>query len=319
MNRPQGEGSPLHSEDSAPEAGRELPAALSQLATPPIFVVGAHRSGTTWVYDLLTSHPQVSGVFESALFSRDLGIASLFHPTHWYDSKKRASDREFFGRSFRLRQLLTREQLVDDVRELTAGWLATSLEPETRFLVEKTPQHAEVIPLLSELFPGAAFVNVIRDGRDVAVSTLEAQRSWQGGGRVRRASVPMIAERWGRSIRAAREGAATSKARYTELRFEELHCNPCSISRIFEWCGVPVDPELVASIVAINEFSAHQTTGNDAFRRRGRVGDWRSALGLRARFEFDRAAGDLLRELGYESKRLWWLHPVRQAKEDTVV
>ena len=290
-------------------SSRQLPDALAQLAAPPIFVVGAHRSGTTWVFDMLAAHPEVAGVFESGLFAGDLGIASLFHPGHWYDPETQASDQDFFGRAFRLPQLVSREQLAADVRDLTASWLATSLEPQTRFLVEKTPQHAEVIPVLGEVFPGATVVNVIRDGRDVIVSGLEAQRGWQGGGRVRKVSVPVMARRWAHLIRAARHGASISEVKYTEVRFENLHANPGSIADTFEVCGIPATPELIASIVTSNDFKAQGSTGSDAFRRSGRVGDWKGYLGPRARLQIERAAGETLRELGYEAGPGWWLKP----------
>ena len=42
---------------------------MSLLDRPPVFIVGAQRSGTTWVQRLLCSHPRIVGGQESHLFS----------------------------------------------------------------------------------------------------------------------------------------------------------------------------------------------------------------------------------------------------------
>ena len=41
---------------------------------------------------------------------------------------------------------------------------------DTRFAVEKSPWHLHELRLIAEVLPEARFVNVLRDGRDVAVS-----------------------------------------------------------------------------------------------------------------------------------------------------
>lgn len=287
-----------------------LPAALAQLAAPPIFVVGMHRSGTTWVFDMLASHPQVAGVFESGLFSSNLGLATLFAGEHWYrDSDRLESDRKFFGASFRLNQIIDRAELVQDVRELSGGWLGRALGSDHRFLVEKTPQHLATMTTIEELFPGAAFIHVIRDGRDMVVSRKAAARSWPGL-QSRSVRIGETAGQWAAELRAARETADREGLRYTEVRYEEMRVDPAGGLRgLFEFCGIPADEDLVAAICEQTRLSRQRRGEGDAFRRRGEIGEWRKTFGLRDRLRFDRAAGDMLVELGYEKSRSWWLRP----------
>jgi LPS sulfotransferase NodH len=280
---------------------------LAQLAAPPIFVVGAHRSGTTWVFDLLTALPGVAGVFESGLFSTDLGIAPLFHPVHWYeDQAELAEDQTFFGRAFRLSQLLSREQALADVRDLSARWLAHALGPNDRYLVEKTPQHGQVIRLISELFPGAIFIHVLRDGRDVVVSMRAAARSWKRG-KVRETTVAQAAGGWADAVQRARAAGAESHLNFVEVRYEELRAEPVPIlRRLVDAVGIRVDDAAIAAAVSERALSSHPGRSPDAFRRTGRVGDWRDELSIRERRTFEQVAGATLRETGYESTPGWW-------------
>jgi hypothetical protein len=287
-----------------------LPDSLSQLAAPPIFVVGLHRSGTTWTFDMLSSHPEVAGVFESGLFSSNLGLATLFAEEHWYrDSDRLESDRRFFGAAFRLNQIIDRDELIRDVRNLAGRWLSRALGPEHRYLVEKTPQHLATMPTIAELFPGAVFIHVIRDGRDMIVSRKAAARTWPGLPS-RSVQVGETAAQWATALSTARETAERERLRYAEIRYEEMRLDPQSALRgLFEFCSIPAKDELVAQICEQTSISKQRRGDGDAFRRRGEIGEWRESLSLRDRFRFDRAAGSMLVELGYELRRSWWLRP----------
>ena len=290
----------------------EAPASdpLGQLTSPPIFVVGLHRSGTTWVYDMLTAHPEVAGIFESGIFSLNLGVAPLFDPKHWYsDEGALDRDRALFGSAFRLNQLIGRDELLRDVRELTTTWIGRAHEPQHRFLVEKTPQHFRTMRLIDELYPGATFVHVIRDGRDVAVSVQEAGHSWPAP-RLRGLARREIAQRWVEGIGIARQQAREGQLRYVEVRYEEFHRDPAAeLRRLFAFCAIPADEDTIARICKVTAFDSQQRAHGDQFRRQGAVGDWRRRFGIRDRLMFDRVAGELIVELGYEENRRWWLSP----------
>jgi len=285
------------------EAGPDtpLPESLRQLATGPILIVGQFRSGTTWVYDVLTSHPEAAGAFESWIFTRNQGVAGLLGEGHF------KHDVGLFGREYRLGQLVTRERLVEDVRQLSAGWLAEALEPHHRFLVEKTPLHYATLPSIAELFPQARIIHVLRDGRDVVVSGLAAARSW-GRGYFQPLPVATGAARWETAVRTARAEGARLGLPFMEIRYEELRASPGDgIRRLLEFCGMPHDDELVERIREQTDISRQPGRREDTFRRKGQVGDWRRRFSARDCVRFERGSHGLLVETGYERSRWWWL------------
>ncbi|MEA2374632.1 MAG: hypothetical protein QOD53_1095 [Thermoleophilaceae bacterium] len=279
-----------------------LPPPLDQLAAGPIFVVGVARSGTTWIYDILTEHPQAYGVLESMLFSPGLGLRPLFSEDHW------RSGRPPWG----LRRIMTREQLIADVRELTARWLGRGLMPEHRFFVEKTPAHTRQIQLIAEVFPEARFVHVLRDGRDVAVSVRAARGSWGSRAAWKPGRTHFQSARWWRQhVEAARRaGAALGADRFLEVRYEDVKARPHeSYRRLYAFCGMPYDDDLLERVFEATDFDRNFEGGESSFRRAGRVGDWRTSFGLRAAASFAAGSGRALLDAGYEQSRWWWLRP----------
>jgi hypothetical protein len=268
---------------------------LAQLDAGPIFVVGAARSGTTWVYDILTAHPKVAGAYETWLFTMNQGVGSLFGPAHF------PSRHSGLGRSY------SREVVLREVRQFTARLLALRLGADHRFLVEKSPSHVMTMPLIQEIYPEARFIHVLRDGRDVCVSVRQAARSWaprwrESFGR----SVYTSAWAWKQTIRRTRlDGPGLGEA-LLEIRFEDLKADPIAgIARLFDHCRIPWERELLDQIAAETDFEANFRSSESGFRRGGRVGDWRSRLSVLDRLVFHAAAGATLIETGYETSWRW--------------
>ena len=137
-------------------APRSLPPALLN----PVFVVGAPRSGTTWVQRLLTAHPRIVGGTESHLFN----ALSLLIP----GNEDRRDDRRLVG----LRCYFTEARRIEI---MTALWLEAMTplvaeKPGATVLVEKTPDHAHHMKRILRVLPAARFVHVVRDSRAVIVS-----------------------------------------------------------------------------------------------------------------------------------------------------
>jgi hypothetical protein len=241
-----------------------------------IFNVGARRSGTFWLQRIVTAHPEVASVpSETHLFSH--GIARLF---------------ELFQHSLRSstttgRVYVEREAALDGARDLCDAVFAGFLEDGSSRLAERTPLHVLHLDLISEVYPDARIVHIVRDGRDVARS-VAAQR-W-GPGEIREA-----ASEWRTSVRAARDAGLPS-ARYREVRYEALLEDPAPIIRdLYAWLGLPADAEIVQAATAEARVPANLGTDPTGIA----AAKWRDAYSAAELDAFDDVAGDLLDELGY--------------------
>ncbi|MBE9062328.1 sulfotransferase [cf. Phormidesmis sp. LEGE 11477] len=109
----------------------------------PVFLIGAARSGTTFLGDCLAEVPELSYHFEP--------IATKAAARYVYEGLWNQAKAEWFYRT------------------VYAWLMRLHADGDLRF-VEKTPRNCCIIPFLSEAFPDAQFIHIIRDGRDAALS-----------------------------------------------------------------------------------------------------------------------------------------------------
>ena len=252
-------------------------AAESPLRERMIFNIGARRSGTYWLQRIVTAHPSVGEVpSETHLLSH--GIAPLLERFQHADR-----DSTEVGRVY-----VPRERLLAALRHLCDEVFREYLGPGQERVAERTPLHIFHLELISEVYPDAKFVHIIRDGRDVTRSI--ASQDWGP------AEIADAATEWRDSVSAARH-AGLPPDRYLEVRYETLLANPRSqIEQIYEWLGLPTAPEDLAHPLA----ESAREENVDRFGMGGvRTEKWRAAFDRRDLAAFDAIAGDLLEELGY--------------------
>ena len=119
----------------------------------PIIVIGAPRSGTKMLRGLIGSHRDVAEVPYDINFVWKYGNYTVPH-----DELQPADGNPAAARFIR-RYLAKQENGMSRV-------------------VEKTVCNALRVDYVRAVLPGCQFVHLIRDGRDVAASTM---RQWQGG------------------------------------------------------------------------------------------------------------------------------------------
>jgi hypothetical protein len=289
---------------------RTMPEAFARLDAPPVFITGHARSGTSWTLDLFDRHPDVCAIFETWLLTQTHGITSVLTQAQW-QPVFHEGQLEQLGVTPGVVQLLPYEEMTRELGELAASWLMRAMRPEQRFLVEKSPLDVVAV---DALFPEAKFVHVIRDGRAVALSMQSASESWDPG--MRRAEpIAERARRWRGEVEELRSFAPRlGEDRYLELRFEDLKADfKTHVRRLFDFAGVPSDDEILELVSRETQLSSYGDRSQaSGFRGGGRAGGWRERFGALDALAFDRAAGDLLVELGYASDRRWWREVVRR-------
>lgn len=273
------------------------------------FLIGSPRSGTTWLQNMLASRPEVASAPELGLFTSYIG------PTwrRWVaevDSYTSVQRRRWRG----LPLLLSEDEFLSSLgvtaRSIYARVLAA--KPGAQVVLDKDPGNSFYVDLIARLFPGATFLHLIRDGRDVTTSLMNAAASdW--GARWAPRSVYAAAERWNDTTRAARRARETGCS-YEEIRYEDLVRNDSSgLARAFKTIGIDVPPDEADTILR-----SHGTPSRDALVKRtaaairtdpwdpprlaqvGRMETWTRY----EKYAFDQAAGELLVALGYANERV---------------
>lgn len=281
---------------------------MSTLGMPFIFVIGAPRSGTTWLCQMLSEHPAMAGLgsTELTLFSRYLAPweRNFIREKQDLDAGRWSQGMPVIFSEPEFEQLL--RSIVDAVYSKVHA-----RRPGATHILDKHPNYSNYLPLIHRLLPQSRFIHLIRDGRDVAVSMMSVRkRVGHSPGEVRGA-----ANEWIRCISNARAYAPTlGPAHYLEVRYEDLmKATTTQLAHIFEFCGVEASTTFVEQVVAKNNILVRQVSGGDASLNQLRTTPgaiWRTKLTTSERHDLDQIAGGMLRELGYAGKDWWILHPL---------
>jgi hypothetical protein len=167
---------------------------------------------------------------------------------------------------------------------------------------DKTPMYMQNLRLLERLFPDALFVHLIRDGRDAATSFLAMPRGIVTETWMHPRSPAGFACQWRVEVRAAqRLGRRVGSERYLEVRYEDLVGDVKSaLRKICSFAGLRFEPEMVeyADHVDVSAKPHHQRLTRPPTPG---LRNWRTETSPEDVGAFDQVAGDLLRELGYET------------------
>lgn len=254
----------------------------------PIFVIGAHRSGTTLVRLVLDSHSRIGCPPESFFL---LPLSKVL-----FDDK---STEGLTAMGFPRRAQL--ERLRAFASFFFEAYLAA--RGKQRW-ADKTPPYVDCLDFIEELYgPQCQYLFVYRHGLDVASSVAQMRiREVQphveacGGDRHRGA-----ARYWATQCRKMMEFRKSLRGRCLEIRYEDLATSPEEIVRkLFEFLGEQWEPEVLRfhehkhdRWIGLEDGKASESTGFSP-----NIGAWRkqpSDIVERMLGE----AGDVLKDLGY--------------------
>ena len=145
----------------------------------PFFIVGAGRSGTTLLRLILSAHSRLH-ILPETWFILDLVKELPLNEALSLAQVKRATD--IMAADYRWPDMeMDPDVLRDRAAELAKPRLADILDlvyrehlsraGKSRF-GDKTPTYIQIVPQLATIYPGARFIHLIRDGRDVAISRI---------------------------------------------------------------------------------------------------------------------------------------------------
>ncbi|MGE5216459.1 MAG: sulfotransferase family protein [Chloroflexota bacterium] len=303
------------------------------------FIVGAPRSGTTLLMNLVAAHPQIAPVYETGYIRHLLWFCErVSRPSsggwrenifaglrrHLIDGGMEKCAKQFvnkvlsyytatdtttrgktkdeffpFGNSCieynycdlvhetqRLLDAVVRGDEAKDAFLLGRRYIdrlfAIHCSRMNRpYWVSKTPSLVRRLDLLHKMYPDCAIIHIVRDGRDVALSTISVRL---GPKNVRHA-----ARRWKDMVLSSRR--LEKNRRYLEIRYEELITAPeQTLDSVF-------------TVLGFDERPSASLPGLKIYRHREKV--WRTGLTMNDKITFAKEAGDLLIELGYEKDDAW--------------
>jgi hypothetical protein len=284
------------------------------------WIFGSSRSGSTWLLRMLS---QLRGVvpIDDPHLGHHLGVWRPI-PLAWATAEELPELRTltdykhekrdyFFSDRYRDTWLPALRELVRARFEAQAREDATARRIETPLVVVKEPA-SHVSELLLELFPGSRLIWLLRDGRDVVDSWLDAYRegTWATDG----GAYPVSAEgrlamiRWQSSVWLKRTEAmqrandALPPQQRLLVRYERLREHPAAaLERICSLLGIAEDPERVRAVANANLYERvpQGERGEGREIRRAEPGGWRESMSAEEIEAMHRILAPKLIELGY--------------------
>ena len=245
-----------------------------------IFVTGAPRSGTSWLHQMLLTHPKVATGGEMHLLCEGLAavMGNFDNPDPY----------------MYLSTWVTRSELTGLCREFVDGVFSAAADATSRkagWVLDKTPNHAACARLFAEIYPDATYVQIIRNPRDAISSARDLWSDWNP----RLRSWRQAAADWKATVEDCR--AHLSGLRYHEVRYEDLLADPVTeFGAILDAAGLPHDTSYVEQAVEFGRAPVNVRPSDQ------RISDAKWA-GIERTAERDivEVAGDLMVELGYLS------------------
>lgn len=318
------------------------PASQSVDEAPIFFLIGRSKSGTSWLMRLLDSHPEILCRGEGMFFERSSPRSLL-----------RALSRSEDVQRWLARSPWTRQAPDKGLDNMLGAFVRNAMRQRLegvkrrtgskKIVGDKSPfKTAKMLKEIADVCPDAKVVHIIRDGRDVAVSSVhhrwnnaadvggkrsitqdqaakrEAYRSdpavftATGESIFVEGHVAEIARSWNEGVGRAVEDASLLGDNYHQLRYEDLLAEPFKeVRRLLEFLGADSTEEVTRGCVEAASFerlSGGRSQGEEdssSFYRKGVAGDWKNHFTEEDKRVFKEEAGELLIRLGYEKNLDW--------------
>lgn len=302
-------------------------------AREKFFIFGHARSGTTLLARLVRVHPEVHCNWQAHFFTRKPFLKSLVVDPEVEQWLAHHSNRWNRGRD--LSPVVLRA-VADFILERDAHAVGK------RIVGDKSPSsvfHGLAVRNMAAVYPDARLINIVRDGRDTAISHrfqgfVDRQDRLSREDKKIRADfirdpqpyltgqksiftekeMLHVAGSWAQNVtETEEEGLRLFGDRYYQLRYEDLVANPwAEMCKVWKFLNaVEPDPSLLDSLLAEINNNPDQEWQNEKsgdlarYIPKGQQGSWQNMFTANDKMLYKHVAGDLLVKWGYEKDKDW--------------
>jgi hypothetical protein len=273
----------------------------------PFFIVGSDRSGTTMLRLMLDRASDGPAIPPETMFVTDFRDVLRAGGLDEHDAAKEFTRRVWAHPRVQLWGiegepapppvgLGHREAFRWAVEQ---PFLAYMRRDGKTWWADKTPPNIDHVDLLAEVFEGARFVELVRDGRDVTLSMIGMP--WGDN------NVWTCGVRWAHCIREGERQRAARPDEVLLVRYEDLVTQPREqLQRVSGFLGIDYDDDMLAVEKTDTSKLQHQDWFSNLWQgiNTSAMDKWRTKMDQDDQRVFLAAAGDELRLLGYDDAGL---------------
>jgi hypothetical protein len=289
---------------------------------PAPFIVGHGRSGTTLLRLMLDAHPELAIPPETQFIPLLIDASKRPGDPARNVAEELVNHRRFEDFGFTAEEIREGFTAIEpfDIAEALRYFYRTYAERQGKpKWGDKSPGYGWTMQRIDRVLPEAHFIHLIRDGRDVTLSLMAKK---EDAPRPRRQ-----AHHWKGRVEKTRQRGKEVR-HYMELHYENLVMDPePELRRICEFINLDFDPQMLnyheraeeriseikrdmgpgaelrsgksrGSVSGERRVEVHKLTSEPP--RADRIGVWKRKMTPEDLEEFERVAGPLLTELGYE-------------------
>lgn len=279
----------------------------TRASRPPFFIVGSDRSGTTMLRLMLDRASDGPAIPPETMFITDFRAVLRGGGLDDHDAAKEFTQRVWAHPRVRLWGIDGDPAMPPTglSHEAAFRWaveqpfLAYMRRDGKHWWADKTPPNIDHVDLLAEVFEGAKFVELVRDGRDVALSMITMP--WGDN------NVWTCGLRWASCIREGERQRAARPDDVLLVRYEDLVTQPQEqLQRVSGFLGIAYDDDMLAVEKTDTSKLQHQDWFGNLWKgiNTNAMDKWRTKMSEHDQRLFLAAAGAELALHGYDAAGL---------------